>query len=169
MKRNLYKPDFEAITQIDWARLAAYIDGEGHICIAQQVHKAPFEGRGRYGYVSVVVCNTDVRLSDWFKVTFGGHVVMRGLYGPNTGRQQRWREMYNWQISNGRAAELLQKCLPHFLIKREQAEIAIAFQATCKRSGVKGTPEPMMILKGELAGKLRSLTKRGPRAVAVNE
>jgi hypothetical protein len=167
MRRNP-QPDFDLVEQIDWARLAAYIDGEGNVDIAVQVHKPPFEGRGRYGYAKITVSNTDPRLTQWLLKNFGGSIQVRKTHSTRSGRQQRWKPCYNWVLSNTRAALLLRGCLPYFIIKREQAELAIAFQATVVRCGVKGTPQHVLEHRAELKAKLRALTARGPLK-AVNE
>ena len=161
MKRVLYQPDLDLVSQIDWARLAAYIDGEGNIDIADQVHKAPFEGKGRYGYVRVTVTNTDPRLSEWLYKTFGGSVQMRSGTRLFKGKTQNWKDCFNWVLCNHRGAQMLQRCLPYFIIKREQAELAISFQRTVVRSGRRGTPQDVLEKRAVIKSQLRVLTSRG--------
>lgn len=161
------QPDLALITQIDWARLAAYIDGEGHVCIADQVHKTATRGQRRYGYAKVMIANTDPRLPQWLVQQFGGSVQVRATHSTRSGHQQRWKPCYQWSLSNGRAAELLRYALPYFLLKREQAELAIAFQMTSRRWGVKGTPDHVLAQRQELRTKLRALTTRGPVAASA--
>lgn len=161
MKRN-HQPDLSLVPQIDWARLSAYIDGEGCIGISAQVHKPPFEGRGRYDYIKITVANTDPRLSVWLLRNFGGHTSQRL---PDA-KWNRWKTCTNWIIGSANAAEILQRCLPYFIIKREQAELAIAFQATMCRSGLRGTPQHVLEYRAEMKTKMHALNARGPRASA---
>jgi hypothetical protein len=82
-------------SQIDWARLAAFIDGEGCISIS-----GPSESgkRTRSTYLLAKITNTDARLLEWV---------------GNTLRM---------------ATEVLEGCLPYFIIKKEQAEVGLAHQ-----------------------------------------
>lgn len=101
---------------VDLARLAAYIDGEGHISITSK------DGGTVASHMMIQVGNTDPRLSTWLKGTFGGN--LKDVTTPI--RKKRYWLWY----ANGRVgAELLRQCLPYFVMKRDQAEIAIAFQS----------------------------------------
>lgn len=102
-------------TEIDWARLAAFIDGEGCIRIAD--HRAR---RGQH--MDFQISNTDSRLIIWLHDTFGGSFCER-KHAINS-RSRVWV----WYIASDAAAEALQNCLPFFVMKRDQAEQAIAFQ-----------------------------------------
>lgn len=164
MKRNP-TTDLALVSLVDWARLAAYIDGEGHICIAESVHREPHDGRGRYGFAKVTVSNTDSRLTDWLLKTFGGNVQVRSADSASSGRRKRWKTCFNWTTSNGRAADILRFCLPYFIVKREQAELAISYQATCVRCGVKGTPQGVIERREVIKTQLRAFTARGLKAV----
>ena len=99
-------------TEVDWARLAAYIDGEGSIFIAKRTPRCLVLG--------VVVYNTDARLASWLKQTFGGSVT-QSLYG------KREKFMFRWDARSRDAVSILEKALPYFIIKREQAEKALEF------------------------------------------
>jgi hypothetical protein len=105
-------------TDTDFARLAAYIDGEGSININKF---------GNYDCVRLDVFNTDPRLIVWLKRTFGGGATYREF--PN--EHQRFPK-YSWYIGAQKCCDLLEKCMPYFVIKREEAELVIAFQATKK-------------------------------------
>lgn len=112
-------------SQVDWARLAAYIDGEGCITIARKVLRS---GLVRT-YLMVYVTNTNPRLPEWIRDTFGGSVQSSGFPHGNS----KWSPMFNWVTGNAQAVWILNGCLPFFVIKREQAEIGIAHQALCGR------------------------------------
>jgi hypothetical protein len=157
---KLANKDLSLVPEVDWARLAAFIDGEGHIRVVSKVVKA----RGyRQDYVEVIVGNTDPRLSVWLKDLFGGSIP------KPSASTSRCKVMYRWTIACAAAARVLQGCLPYFIIKRDQAEIALAFHSTLKRRGVKGTPDFVRASRADLKSKLHVLTARGPQPAAVNE
>jgi hypothetical protein len=106
-------------TQIDWARLAAYLDGEGTIVI--------IKSRLEYTQLVIRVANTDPRLPMWCKELFGGKVYASDT---NVRRDGRSRRFYTWAIQSQKAENILRECLPHFILKREQAEIALAYRET---------------------------------------
>lgn len=114
------------ISQIDYARLAAYIDGEGCIqihCVKQYSRKAKAHWRPHY-ITQVVITNTDPRLIVWLKETFGGFITRY-----STGK----RPCFKWHVHSQTCSEMLLNCLPYFLVKKRQAEIAIAFRKTYSR------------------------------------
>jgi hypothetical protein len=123
--------DFSAVSEIDWARLAAYIDGEGCIRVAGVKGKQTWSRRVLY--LEVTVANTNPRLSQWLVATFGGSIV---TYHKG---HAKWKPCFTWYISSRHAAQILERCLPYFIIKPEQAYVALAFQATV-RTVRKGQP-----------------------------
>lgn len=122
MKRS-FQPDLSKVSKIDWARLAAYVDGEG--CIDISVGGGNGRGYRKPQHLRTFVCNTDPRLIMWCQRTFGGTV--RGK--PREDRK-RHRPCWQWTVSANAAKDILERCLPYFIIKREQAELGLAFQAT---------------------------------------
>jgi len=108
-------------TQMDWVRLAAFIDGEGSIVISH------YEGKGASDSLSIQIANTDPRLPEWCHASFGGYLTKC--------RNRKWRPLLAWHARGELAAFLLRECLPFLLLKKEQAEIALTFQTTKKRRG----------------------------------
>lgn len=128
--------EFEAriatATEIDWARLAAYIDGEGTIMIAKTNIKT---GLKNPQYVlTLIVANTDLRLIHWLNEKFTGQ-----SYFSHSESQRKWskKTCYSWRLSEKRAAIVLERCLPYFIMKRQQAEIGLAYRAL-RDQGSKG-------------------------------
>lgn len=158
------KQDLSNVSVIDWARLAAFLDGEGSISVAFATHKAPrlASKRTQYEYIRLTIANTDPRLIQWLVTTFGGKIRER-VYTRN----DRWKPAYWWTSSCVRAAEILQGCLPYFILKRERAELALALQATMKRCGRRGTPQSVIDERAAIKTKLHVLNAKGP--IAVNE
>lgn len=110
---------FENISEIDWARAAAFLDGEGSIYIAKGYVKGSLSGH----QLCLDVTNTDPRLPIWFQERFGGTVSIHSKKSKTNRRQAfRWRSRCNV------ASDVLRGCLPYFLLKRDQAEMALAFQ-----------------------------------------
>jgi len=106
-------------SELDLARLAAYIDGEGTISLDGSERTRRCSDR-----LKITIVNTDLRLLVWCKDKFGGYIRI-----SNKATKKR-RALYLWGIQDASAGELLEKCLPFFVIKREQAELGIAFRKT---------------------------------------
>jgi hypothetical protein len=140
-------------SQIDWARLAAYIDGEGSIHIATA--KARHWKRG-YMYVDLRVTGTDARLALWLQQNFDGKV-----YWSKRKAGRNWKPAFHWVLACRQAHHVLSNCLPYFVMKRDQAEIAIAFQETRHRWGRAGAPKEVVEHQRLLQSNLLQLTKRG--------
>ena len=110
---------FEHISDIDWARAAAYLDGEGSIYIAKGHGRQTLSGH----QLCLDVTNTDPRLPIWFRERFGGTV---SIHSKKTNKNSR--QAFRWRARCNIAANVLEGFLPYFLLKRDQAEMAIAFQ-----------------------------------------
>lgn len=102
-------------TSIEWAKLAAYIDGEGYISLRAKGKDA------RHQRLSLRIGNTDPRLTTWLQITFGGSVNKQAL------QKSQKKVFWSWRVNGKQAAALLDNCLPHFVMKRDQAEVALSF------------------------------------------
>jgi hypothetical protein len=121
-------------TEMDWIRLAAFIDSEGTIFIGRTMNKSKrYKGqRGLPQHIlTVSVANTDMRLHKWLSDTFTGTVYIVGIRGGVN------KQCHSWKVHEQRAATLLEKCMPYFIMKREQAEVALAYRAL-RDQGSKG-------------------------------
>jgi hypothetical protein len=101
--------------------LAGFFDGEGSVGVYRS-------GR-RYGLVVQCTQTTSPLTQTMLELLaerFGGHVSWQAT---STGRGK-----LNWQIRGDRAAELLKQLEPHLVLKRHQAEVAIAWQRQRVRS-----------------------------------
>ncbi len=155
-------------TEIDWARLAVLIDGEGYIGIA-----TAFSTKRRWArphlYLDVRVTNTDPRVSEWCVTHFGGKVYVNKR---NKNKNPKWSLAFHWAVSCNKAEAILRGCLPYFLIKREQADVALAFQATidrAKSNGCKGVPTEHVLKQIELRNTLQKLKGTSSRGDGVNK
>ena len=141
---------FDAIDQVEWIRLAAFIDGEG--CIRIATVKGGKLRRRRILYAEVSIANTDSRLMLWLKGTFGGSTcVDKKRAKPN------WAPRYSWSVASRYAVELLRRAYPYLLLKKEQANEIFAFQTTVKRWGVKGAPDEVILQQWKFKERLQLL------------
>lgn len=160
----------EGITTLDWVRMAAFIDGEGCIRIARIVRYGKPDGRPSHGKeylcyaLELVIGSTDIRLPSWCMATFGGSMYSdprstRHGRKDNYNRQDFW----SWNCGTKRAEWILRGCLPYFLIKREQAEVALTFRDTYRirtYGNGKGAVDVAVVSKRETAyQRLKELKK----------
>jgi hypothetical protein len=75
--------------------------------------------------------------------------------------------VFHWVVGSAQAADVLQGALEFFVLKREQADIALAYHATMKRRGVKGTPKAVRDQRAVLLNNLRVMTARGLQPTQV--
>lgn len=150
---------------IDWARLAAFIDGEG--CIRLGMKRNSSTVYSTVFYALMVVTNTDPRLARWCRDVFGMVVrLKKHTPGSRAGNEHKWKPCYFSTASGFRACWILNNCLPWFLLKREQAETVLAHQETTyadgyrRRPGSK-TPQDILEYRLSLKTKLAELNKRG--------
>lgn len=145
-------------TEIDWARLAAYIDGEGHIGICSE------KNRKRAYSFSVSIGNTDKRLMEWLSETFGGLPIR----DKSTIRKKKY---WLWFVNGERASAILTGCLPYFIMKRDQAEIGIQFYDLLRKQieerkarpvkfGTSFLTEEMIKQREELADRLHLVREK---------
>jgi len=136
-------------SEIDWARLAALIDGEGSILMNRR------NDRPQDVWLRVVICNTDPRMIIWLKEHFGGSVtVMRKSY------REGYRGQIKWHTSCRKAEWILRGCYQYLICKQDQADIAFAYRATTRgEGGHRGSPNPpeLTAYRNELREKLKAL------------
>ena len=117
-----FKAGLVSVCDIDWARLAAFIDGEGSIVIYRAL---PIGRQKSITYaLTVSITNSSPVLISWLNETFGGSVHDKP---PRVENPLSKRPMWSWHLQEQQAGIVLQNCLPYFIIKRQQAEIGIAF------------------------------------------
>lgn len=120
--------DYSNVSEINWARLATWIDGEG--CIRLQSSG----GRRLHCYMAlhVIIGQKDARLISWLKANFGGNAWFRP--------KARYPIWY-WRTRGTDTAEILRRCLPYLIVKREQAELALEYRSTLTKGRSKITVE----------------------------
>lgn len=144
--------DLMQIPLIEWARLAAFIDGEGTITTqAQTMNK----GKCRTTKLSVQVSNTDIRIPLWCQRIFGGAVTSYRGASPIA------KPYAVWTVASLMAEETLRFCLPYFVAKREQAEMALLYRGTFSKPGCT-TTEQQLLERQKFAEELSRLKHELP-------
>jgi hypothetical protein len=122
--RHDYPGLLARVSDIDCARLAAFIDGEGTIYINMPKNTYG-RAKGPQHRLCVLITNTDPRLMEWLKSTFDGCVyIVRNTKSSNPLAK---KVVMHWQVNERLAMHLLDRILPYMLLKRQQAEIGLAF------------------------------------------
>lgn len=102
------------ITDAELAYTAGIVDGEGSVSIIKQDRNRPSPSLS----LVVSIANNNAELFSFLQKRFGGR----------TNFSNRWHKTYQWKLQAAKAQEFLQLILPYLLLKREQAELGIAFQ-----------------------------------------
>ena len=146
-------PEFDAklnyVADVDWARLAAFIDGEGTISINESGKPRKAHWTPRIS-LQVMVTGTSVALMNWLQSTFGGTVY--SVKANGFGKRPIWR----WQLNEKQAESILSRCRSFIIIKKEQANVALEFRAL-KSLGVRGKVVDQAIVekRKQYASKIR--------------
>lgn len=145
--------DYDLVSDIDWARLAAYIDGEGCIRIHQN---SPHRKTGEiYHGVMIVIAQREAALPRWLTDTFGGFFYQAKA-------RQGYTTMHYWRVSTVQSCEILRRCKAYMIVKGEQADVAIEYRDTTGITGRK-VPEETKLRRQALRLRLDSL-KHGHKA-----
>jgi len=118
----------EGLTDAELGWAAGILDGEGCIGIYGRAGRRTDGGLGLHALVSVG--NTDFRMILKLKDLFGGNISsLQRDSRPNR------RAAITWRTSGRHAGRVLERVLPFLVVKREQAEVALAFIATMRMGG----------------------------------
>src|SRR5882762_9783139 len=101
--------NLDLVSQIDWSRLATWIDSEGCIQITWIMKSDRPKG---YHALFIDIGNIDPRLMSWLESTFGG-------YSNPTKSRNTTRQMFYWRVSTKYAEDILRRCLPYMIVKRD--------------------------------------------------
>ena len=108
--------------KIAWA--AGIMDGEG--CVGVRWNKK------RKSFTLVVsVTNTDPRMLITLKRMFGGSIQL----AHSKNYKPHYKTTWGWFLVSTGACAMLQTVLPHLVVKRDQAELAITFQGMHRKRG----------------------------------
>jgi hypothetical protein len=141
------------IEEMEWLRMATLLDTEGSIQI-KKLNCALKRGcRQPNHQLQVTVTNTDPRITLWCKAVFGGSISFRRP------PKSHHRCIYRWCAGTARGEAVLIGCLPYFLIKRDQAEVAIASRDTVRNCGVIGHDDATIAKREAARIKLQDLKR----------
>src|SRR5712691_13184739 len=130
------------------AYAAGVFDGEGCVNFS----------RVRHGYsIRVFIANTDRNLLEAFRTKFGGDI------GPLSLRRPGWKQGWQWRISWSRAIDFLDAISPWLRVKRQQAQVAFAWDAIRGGRGRPADTETMSLLRDQL----KWLNRKGD-AIAID-
>lgn len=148
-------------TGYDWARVAAFLDGEGNLNINPIPRKNCGPQAQKRLQVRILIGNTNPALPVWLRETFGGNIVMR----DTSNYSDKWKNSYVWSCTSGRAAWILFNCLPWLLLKSAQAKILMELQEEIDgtRQGRGRTVSDVQWEKRSgLKNRLHKLNAKGP-------
>jgi hypothetical protein len=117
------------------AYVAGIVDGEGSISIINHRRKATHKHTWE---LVMAVSNTQLWLIEFLHSQFGGWMDSRTHYGN---RKKSWR----WTMCANKASEFLELVLPYLQLKRQNAELAIAFQKRRGQPGKHSTQEQRIL------------------------
>jgi hypothetical protein len=144
------------VREIDWARLAAYIDGEGCIRIDLQNPSKGNNFTSRH-MLELRVYGCDLELILWCKNTFGGGNI-KPVRKKNP--KPHWKQEHVWYIGGLNAETVLRNCLPFFIVKRKQAMVALALRELGGKHGQKVSPE-LYAKREVLRQEMKVLNQKG--------
>lgn len=141
--------------KIDLAYVAGIIDGEGTIGFRKEKLAS-----GNLCYrMRVSVRHTNEWLIRWLCFAFGGSIVKRKA------SKAVHKDTWQWCIQANQAAKFLRFIYPYLRLKRNQADVALKFQANKRRFFTyRWKPKPTKELAVEEAQAIlmRKLNMRGP-------
>jgi len=111
-------------TEMDWLRMATLIDTEGSVKVARNKPQPKCGGKSFYYALYVQVTNSDPRIPYWCLRIFGGNMEVRKP------KNTKHKIVYVFWSLSRRAEKILEGCLPYFLAKKDQAELALMLRHT---------------------------------------
>jgi len=135
---------------IDTARLAAFIDGEGYIGLIRRRIAPSYS----YRYIPrIQITNSNYRLIDWLIFMFDFHQTEYTDPRPNNKIQ------YKAYIANGKAIEIAREVKPFLIFKDFQAEKLIYYWENLRwRKGLR-VPQDLEDERNNLYEELRKLNR----------
>lgn len=140
----------------DLAYFAGLFDGEGSVILCKQPRPTP--KRQTY-FLSASLANTHLPTLQWVRELWG-----IGTIRPMKRYKESWKPRWQWVATSNQALYVLRLILPFLKIKKQEAEIGIAFQEfKLKTVQTWGWNRPTPLVKEEerLVNLLRSTPTRG--------
>lgn len=137
---------WEAMSEVEWAYVAGFVDGEGFIGIVRDNRNS-----GYFYRVRMEAGNTSKDIARWLEYKFKRKAVLRDR------KNKAHKPMYQWGLTDKLALNFLNQILPYLIIKRRQAELAIKFQSL----RVIEAPRINREEQEEIYWQMRKLNKKG--------
>lgn len=151
----------ESPSEIDLARLAAFLDGEGCIDIRKYTNRGTnspaHQGR-------VTVGNTDRKLPEYFDRFFPAPIYIRRWVGKRG--EGIWKVAYVYTAQGKTAYDLVRAARPYLLMKNAQADAVL--ELADKFKSFKNAPGHQRVSTEELDRRealyvlVKSLNRKGP-------
>jgi hypothetical protein len=111
------------MTKEEASYIAGFIDADG--CIAIQRAKS-YSGRFEFNFaLRLIAVNSNLDVLNWIKETTGvGHIY---LLSEERKHKSNWKAVHRYTASTKEAVGVLQQIVPYMKVKKERAELAIAF------------------------------------------
>ncbi len=119
---------FENVTEIEFAYLAGFIDGEGCFFIGLFNTKSAATGRMNPNYHTLItITNTDKGVIKWIINKFGG---TKDNQSRPTRKSKIIRTIYKVCFTGNRLTNLTKRLLPYLIYKRPHAEVMLKMRST---------------------------------------
>jgi hypothetical protein len=116
------RADLPQWSEVEIAQLATFIDCEG--CIAIHCNRNVPGAKNPSHALRLMVANTYYPVIEMLRERFGGQIQSQN----RTLKNPKWKPHYRWWTGSSHALLLLELAEPYFVIKQEEAAVAIAFQ-----------------------------------------
>lgn len=149
--------DYSKISEIDWARLAAYVDGEGCLSIA---YSGGYNyGKSTFYRARLAIGQADVRLVNWLKTNFGGTLAVH--IHPDQNRVSK-RAVYYWSIEGQGMEEILKRIRQYLIVKVEQADLIMAMRQTMTFKSRRKVPQEVLDKRADIKKQLEHIKRNPP-------
>jgi len=148
-----------------YAMVAMLVDGEGTISFKTTAPKTTPQyhhgtQRSFYIFPTVIVNNTDLRIPQFCRQTFGYGSLVRPKAKPGE------NICFRWHVDGKKVADVLSKIHPYLLIKRAQSNVIFEF---LKSRLARAQKSPYSQEELSLLARMQVLNKRGRRMEDVLE
>lgn len=99
----------------------------------------------------LAVGNTDIRMCQRLADLFGGKVIAKGSL------RNRTKQMWEYRVFSRNAARVIGMIRPYLVVKGEQADVAMAFAETIRRTG--GHTEEVRAARADMKARLKLLKR----------
>ena len=141
------------VTELEWAYLAGFFDGDGCVNIATRQQR---KGIGPQHYLQIIFSQCNQPILEYWRERVNRGRVYRTAH-PDNGHKQ----LYQWRMFDRDAEVVLRAMLPHLHIKRKEAQIALKFQRTKREHSGRRGVAPVIIRLRESYKRMLHEAKRG--------